>query len=319
MQKTGKYPESPRNPILWGEGDRGSLVVRGGYVYPKPGGRVRLQWLTACEEERALTADLMEKIADLSNLVTAMGQVVSNGGSAGIDRMNVTELKEWFNGHWQELQRSLIEGTYTPRGVRGVRIPKPKGGYRQLGIPTVRDRLVQQAISQVLSKRYEPIFSDNSYGFRPGRSAHQALKKAAGYVAEGYRYVVDLDLEKFFDKVNHDRLMWILSNRIGDKRVLKLIGKILRSGIMQDGLLSQRLQGTPQGSPLSPLLSNIVLDELDKELETRGHCFVRYADDSAPRTRTAAILFSGAAHKMRDGPSEPVFRHRLQTTLCCIN
>jgi RNA-directed DNA polymerase len=279
MQKTGKYPESPRNPILWGEGDMGSLVVRGGDVYPKPGGRVSLQWLTACEEERALTADLMEKIADLSNLVTAMRQVVSNGGSAGIDGMNVTELKEWLNGHWQELQRSLTEGTYTPSGVRGVRIPKPKGGYRQLGIPTVKDRLVQQAISQVLSKRYEPTFSDSSYGFRPGRSAHQALKKAAGYVAEGYRYVVDLDLEKFFDKVNHDRLMWILSNRIGDKRVLKLIGKILRSGIMQDGLLSQRLQGTPQGSPLSPLLSNIVLDELDKELESRGHCFVRYADD----------------------------------------
>jgi len=265
--------------MLWGEGDMGSPVVRGGDVYPKANGRVSLQWPTACEEERALTTDLMDRIADLSNLVTALRQVVSNGGSAGIDGMTVIELKEWFNHNRQKLQSSLLGGSYTPNGVRGVRIPKPKGGYRQLGIPTVKDRLVQQAISQVLSKRYEPIFSDNSYGFRPGRNAHQALKKAGGYVAEGYKHVVDLDLDKFFDKVNHDRLMWILGTRIGDKRVLSLVGKFLRSGIMQDGLMSQRLQGTPQGSPLSPLLSNIVLDELDKELESRGHRFVRYADD----------------------------------------
>ena len=159
----------------------------------------------------------------------------------------------------------------------------------QLGrdLPTVKDRLVQQAISQVLSKRYEPIFSEHSYGFRPGRNAHQALLKAGGYVAEGYKYVIDLDLEKFFDKVNHDRLMWMLGTRIGDKRVLSLVGKFLRSGIMQDGLMSQRLQGTPQGSPLSPLLSNIVLDELDKELETRGHRFVRYADDQVILVRSS--------------------------------
>jgi group II intron reverse transcriptase/maturase len=221
----------------------------------------------------------MEKIADLSNLTTALRQVVSNGGSAGIDGMTVTQLKEWFSHHWHELQSSLLEGSYPPSEVRGVRIPKPKGGYRQLGIPTCKDRLVQQATSQVLSRRYEPIFSESSYGFRPGRSAHQALRLAAGYVAEGYNQVVDLDLEKFFDKVNHDRLMWLLGTRIGDKRVLSLIGKFLRSGMMQDGLVSQRLQGTPQGSPLSPLLSNIVLDELDKELEVRGHRFVRYADD----------------------------------------
>lgn len=280
MQKTVKYPESPRDPILWGEGDMGSPVVRGGDVYPKPNGRVSLQWLTACEEERALTADMMDRIADLSNLTTAMRQVVRNGGSAGIDGETVAQLKEWFNHNWQGLQSSLLEGSYLPQGVRGVRIPKPKGGYRQLGIPTVKDRLVQQAISQVLSKRYEPVFSEHSYGFRPGRNAHQALQKAGGYVAEGYKYVVDLDLEKFFDKVNHDRLLWILGTRIGDKRVLSLVGRFLRSGIMQDGLMSQRLQGTPQGSPLSPLLSNIVLDELDKELETRGHRFVRYADDA---------------------------------------
>jgi len=279
MQKTVKYQESPRDRTLWGEGDYGSPVVRGEDVYLKANGRVSLQWLTACKEERALTADLMERIADLSNLTTALRQVVNNGGSPGIDGMTVTELKEWFSHNWQDLRSSLHEGSYTPSGVRGVRIRKPKGGYRQLGIPTCKDRLVQQATSQVLSGRYEPIFSTNSYGFRPGHNAHQALLKAAGYVAEGYNHVVDLDLEKFFDKVNHDRMMWTLGTRIGDRRVLSLIGKFLRSGIMQDGLISQRLQGTPQGSPLSPILSNIVLDELDKELEVRGHRFVRYADD----------------------------------------
>lgn len=279
MQKTEECIKFPQGLLLWGAGDISSPAVRGEDVYPKPGGRVRLQWLTACKEERALTADLMEEIADLSNLATALRQVVNNGGSAGIDGMTVTELKEWFTHNWQELQSSLLDGNWTPSGVRGVRIPKPKGGYRQLGIPTCKDRVIQQAISQVLSKRYEPIFSESSYGFRPRRNAHQALLKAAGYVAEGYGYVVDLDLEKFFDNVNHDRLLWLLGTRIGDTRVLSLIGKILRSGILQEGLISQRIKGTPQGSPLSPLLSNIVLDELDKELEVRGHRFVRYADD----------------------------------------
>ena len=319
MLKAGKYHESLRNPILWEEGDFGSPAIRGEDVYLKPGGRVSLKWLTACEGERALTSGLMEEIADLSNLSTALGQVVSNRGSAGIDGMTVTELKEWFAHHWQELRSTLLKGNYTPSGVRGVRIPKPKGGYRQLGIPTCKDRLVQQAVSQVLGKRYESVFSTSSYGFRAGHSAHQALRQAAGYVAEGNKHVVDLDLEKFFDKVNHDRLMWLVGTRIGDRQVLSLIGRFLRSGMMQDGLTSQRVQGTPQGSPLSPLLSNVVLDELDKELELRGHHFVRYADDRVPRTQTAAILFSGAAHKMRDGPSKPVYRHRLQTTLCCIN
>lgn len=279
MTKAGNSVKFAKDPILWREADISSPVIRGEDVYLKPGGRVRHQWLTACEEERALTADLMEEIADLSNLATALRQVVSNGGSAGIDGMGVSELKEWFSHNWRELQSLLLDGRYTPSEVRGVRIPKPKGGYRQLGIPTCKDRLVQQAISQILSKRYEPNFSVNSYGFRPGRNAHQALLKAAGYVAEGYGHVVDLDLEKFFDKVNHDRILWLLGTRVGDRRLLGLIGKILRSGIMQDGLISQRTKGTPQGSPLSPLLSNIVLDELDKELEVRGHRFVRYADD----------------------------------------
>jgi RNA-directed DNA polymerase len=186
----------------------GSPVVRGEDVYLKANGRVSSQWLTACKEERALTVDLMEEIADLSNLSTALRQVVNNGGSAGIDGMTVTELKEWFNHNWRELQSSLLKGTYTPSGVRGVRIRKPKGGYRQLGIPTCIDRLVQQSTSQIVSRRYEPTFSEHSYGFRPGRNAHQALLRASGYVAEGYRYVVDLDLEQFFDRVNHDRLLW---------------------------------------------------------------------------------------------------------------
>lgn len=280
MPKTGKCVKFPKDPILWEEGDISSPAIRGEDVYLKASGRVGHQWLTACAEERALTVDLMDRIADLSNLTTALRQVVNNGGSAGIDGMTVTELKEWFNHNWQELQSSLLNGTYTPSGVRGVRIKKPKGGFRQLGIPTCIDRLVQQSTGQVLSRRYEPIFSEHSYGFRPRRNAHQALLRAAGYVAEGYRYVVDLDLEQFFDKVNHDRLLWLLGTRVGDRRVLSLIGKFLRSGIMQDGLISQRLQGTPQGSPLSPVLSNIVLDELDKELEVRGHRFVRYADDA---------------------------------------
>lgn len=160
-----------------------------------------------------------------------------------------------------------------------MEIPKPNGGRRRLGIPTVIDRMVQQSIDQVLSERYERIFSGNSYGFRPGKNAHQALKQAAAYVAEGKSYVIDLDLEKFFDEVNHHRLMWLLSCRIGDRRVLQLIHRYLKAGMMQGGLVEQRIKGTPQGSPLSPLLSNIVLDELDKELERRGHCYVRYADD----------------------------------------
>ncbi|MFW5973413.1 MAG: group II intron reverse transcriptase/maturase, partial [Bacteroidota bacterium] len=272
-------------PSLWGEGERaldartGSPVVRGGDVLAAANGRVRRQWLTACAEERALTRDWMGRVADLSNLAAALKQVVRNGGGPGVDGMTVGELKTWFQANHEALRRDLLEGTYAPSGVRGVKIPKPNGGFRQLGIPTCKDRLVQQAISQALTKRYEPIFSAHSYGFRPGRSAHQALVQAAAYVKEGYRFVIDLDLEKFFDKVNHDRLMWLLGTRVGDKRLLGLIGRFLRAGMMEDGLVSQRTKGTPQGSPLSPLLSNIVLDELDKELEVRGHRFVRYADD----------------------------------------
>lgn len=230
-------------------------------------------------EERALMSDVMDRIADLHNLTAALRRVVANGGSPGIDGMRTGQLTDWFAGHWRSLQQSLRAGWYQPAPVRTVYIPKPGGGQRQLGIPTCRDRLVQQAISQVLSACWEPTFSEFSYGFRPGRNAQQGLKQAAHHVREGYRYIVDLDLEKFFDQVNHDRLMGKLAARITDRRLLKLIGKYLRAGLVQDGLTSQRTKGTPQGSPLSPLLSNIVLDELDRELEARGHRFVRYADD----------------------------------------
>ena len=221
----------------------------------------------------------MEQVADPLNLSKAYQRVLSNGGSAGVDGMKVEELQDWLGEHLTALQQQLLKGNYQPQPIRGVQIPKPNGGKRQLGIPTVRDRLVQQAMHQVLSVRYERIFSNSSHGFRPNRSAHQALKEAGTYVAAGKSYVIDLDLEKFFDEVNHHRLMWLLGTRIGDKRILQLIHRYLKAGMMQDGLSEQRTKGTPQGSPLSPLLSNIVLDELDKELERRGHSYVRYADD----------------------------------------
>lgn len=226
-----------------------------------------------------MTQDLLSQVADLKNLESALRKVVSNKGSAGVDGMSVGDLKEWFVGHYRQLQDWIKSGTYRVTAVKEVLIAKPGGGKRKLGIPTVKDRLVQQAISQILSKRYESIFSEHSYGFRPRRNAKQALQKAGEYVAEGRNWVVDIDLAKFFDEVNHDRLMWKLSTRTGDKQLLRMIGRFLRAGILSGGMTNQRVKGTPQGSPLSPLLSNIVLDELDKELERRGHYFVRYADD----------------------------------------
>ncbi len=232
-----------------------------------------------CEEERVLTVRFMDEVADLSNLECACRKVVSNRGSGGIDGMSVNELPSWFSENWQILQISLLNGYYQPSPVKCVEIPKANGGVRTLGIPTVIDRLVQQAIHQVLSPRYETVFSDNSFGFRPKRGAHDALEQCSTYVEAGAKWLVDIDLEKFFDEVSHDRTMWLLSRRIGDKRVLKLIHKFLKSGILVSGVVSQRVKGTPQGGPLSPLISNIVLDELDKELERRGHNFVRYADD----------------------------------------
>jgi group II intron reverse transcriptase/maturase len=260
-------------------GQTGGLFVEAVPVWYSRNGQVNPVWLSACEEERNQTKRLMEQIADPLNISKAYQQVVRNGGSGGVDGMQVEELKGWSGKNLNHLQEQLLTGNYEPQAVRGVQIPKQGGGKRQLGIPTVIDRLVQQAIHQVLSVRYEKIFSENSYGFRPEKNAHQALKQAGRYIAQGKSHVIDLDLEKFFDEVNHHRLLWLLSTRIGDSRVVQLIHRYLKTGMLQEGLMEQRIKGTPQGSPLSPLLSNIVLDELDKELGQRGHCYVRYADD----------------------------------------
>lgn len=212
-------------------------------------------------------------------MTQAYKRVVRNKGASGIDDMLTEELKAFLNSVWVFLKVEILEGEYQPSAVRGVSIPKPKGGKRQLGIPTVLDRLIQQAIAQHLSKLWEPEFDPNSYGFRPRRNAHQCLSQARSYLNEGKRYVVDIDISKFFDRVNHDILLGLLSRKIKDKRILTLIGKYLRAGIMRNGLTEVNREGTPQGSPLSPLLSNIMLNELDKELRKRGLSFVRYADD----------------------------------------
>lgn len=227
------------------------------------------------------STQLMEQICSSANLNQALRRVKKNKGCAGVDKLDITAtiamLRQSSNG--QAFRQSLLDGSYQPQPVLGVEIPKPNGGVRQLGIPTVLDRIVQQAITSILSDIYEPKFSDSSYGFRPKRSAHHALAAASRYIREGRVYVVDIDLAKYFDTVNHDRLMYRLSQDITDKRVLKLIRSYLQAGIMRYGIVEQRQRGTPQGGPLSPLLSNIVLDELDKELERRGHKFCRYADD----------------------------------------
>lgn len=234
----------------------------------------------AGEQERALAErSLMEQVCSHDNIRRAYKQVKQNKGVCGIDGMSVNEFATWYIENETILIQSLLSGKYKPQPVKQVEIPKPDGGVRKLGIPTVIDRVIQQAISQVLSPIYEKEFSVHSYGFRPNRSAHQALAEASQYVENGHTIVVDIDLKNFFDKVNHDRLMHRLSERISDRILLGLTRKYLQSGIMTGGVMSQRTEGTPQGSPLSPLLSNIVLDELDKELEKRGHTFVRYADD----------------------------------------
>ena len=222
---------------------------------------------------------MMEQVVERGNMKQAYERVVSNQGAAGVDGMGVEELLPYLQGSWARIKEEVVSGRYQPGGIRMVEIPKASGGKRQLGIPTVVDRMIQQALQQVLSPLYEPTFSEHSYGFRPGRSTHGAIQKAREYQREGRRWVVDMDLAKFFDEVNHDRLMSRLAIRVKDKRVIRLIRKYLQAGMMIDGLVQQREKGTPQGSPLSPLLSNIVLDELDKELERRGHRFGRYADD----------------------------------------
>jgi RNA-directed DNA polymerase len=233
-----------------------------------------------------LTSDLMERICERDNLNRAYKRVKANKGAPGVDGMAVEELYGWLEAHKGELIAALLDGSYQPQTVLGVEIPKPGGGKRQLGIPTVVDRLVQQAILQVLDPILDPTFSASSYGFRPGRNAHQALQRGMEYVADGRRIVVDLDVEKFFDRVNHDILMSRLARRITDKRLLRIVRRFLEAGMMRDGVCNERQEGTPQGGPLSPLLANLLLDDLDKELERRGHCFCRYADDCNIYVRT---------------------------------
>lgn len=236
----------------------------------------------SCPEEPAL----MEAVVGRENMWQALKRVEANKGAPGVDGMPVPELRGYLKEHWPRIREELLDGRYKPTPVRKVEIPKPGGGIRELGIPTVLDRLIQQAAHQVLGPIFEPGFSESSYGFRPGRSAQQAVQKARACVAEGRRFVVDLDLEKFFDRVNHDILMSRVALKVEDKRVLKLIGRYLRAGVMDGGLIKPSTEGTPQGGPLSPLLSNILLDELDKELEARGHAFCRYADDVNIYVRT---------------------------------
>jgi RNA-directed DNA polymerase len=231
-------------------------------------------------ENPANTNRLMEAVCERENLKAALRQVRANKGSPGVDGMTVVGITDYLKQHWPAIREQLLNGTYEPKPVRRVEIPKPDGGgVRKLGIPSVLDRFIQQAVLQVLQRQWDRTFSDHSYGFRPGRSAHQAVARAQQYIAEGHGWCVDLDLEKFFDRVNHDKLMGQIAKRVEDKRLLKLIRAFLNAGVMENGLVSPSVEGTPQGGPLSPLLSNLVLDELDRELERRGHRFVRYADD----------------------------------------
>lgn len=262
--------ETSEENLRHGEGGAGST---------QSSPREEPQTLTANEPARALTQHLMEEVVDRENLNDAYRQVKANRGAAGTDGMTIAAAAKWIATHKETLIASLLDGSYQPGPVRGVQIPKPGGGMRQLGIPTVIDRLVQQAILQVLQPLLDPTFSDSSYGFRPGRGAHDALHQASKYVAEGRTIVVDMDLEKFFDRVNHDILMARLARRIEDKRLLKIIRRFLEAGMMQAGVCVPRREGTPQGGPLSPLLANLLLDDLDRELERRGHTFCRYADD----------------------------------------
>ena len=237
------------------------------------------QVATASERTEPPKGITMEEVVRRENLQKALKRVCANKGSPGMDGMAVEELRDYLKTHWLGIREELLQGHYKPQPVKQVLIPKPGGGTRMLGIPTVLDRFIQQALLQVLNPIYDPTFSVHSYGFRPGRSAHQALRQAKKYIVEGYEWVVDIDLEKCFDRINHDIFMGRIARGISDKRILRLIRLYLQAGIMVNGVVQERYEGTPQGGPLSPLLSNILLDELDKELERRGHTFCRYADD----------------------------------------
>src|SRR5271166_5703592 len=233
----------------------------------------------ACLERPAVAGPSIEAVVERENLKKALAQVKRNKGAPGIDGMTVEDLGPYLKEHWLAIRAQLLEGTYKPQPVRRVEIPKASGGLRPLGIPSVLDRFIQQAVMQVLQADWDGTFSETSFGFRPTRSAHQAVERAQAYIASGHAVVVDLDLEKFFDRVNHDILMGLVAKRVADKRLLKLIRAFLNAGMMEGGLVSPTEEGMPQGGPLSPLLSNLMLDVLDKELEKRGHRFVRYADD----------------------------------------
>lgn len=256
--------------------EQDSVTMKGGGTSRKD---QKIELISRLEEQRTLTTNTVDKISDQLHLLKAFRRVKRNGGTAGTDGITLGEYERDLSANIKQLQIQLKAGTYEPNAVRGVEIEKPNGGTRLLGIPTIGDRVVQQSIQTELQRVFDPFFSENSYGFRPGRSAHQAIERASEYVKEGKIWVVDIDLKSFFDEINHDRLMNRLRNSISDKKLLKLIHQLLRAGLMQGGVETQRTAGTPQGGPLSPLLSNIVLDELDKELEVRGLSFVRYADD----------------------------------------
>jgi len=273
-ERRAEMPERPREA---GGGTAHGLVVEH-------------QARAACGENAGSeTLELIEEVLRRENLIAAYTRVVRNGGAPGVDGLTVDELMSHCRKHWPRIREELLNGMYVPQPVRKVEIPKPGGGGRRmLGIPTVLDRMLQQALLQVLQPIFDPTFSEDSYGFRPGRSAHDAVLRAREHIAAGHRWCVDLDLEKFFDRVNHDVLMARVARRVKDKRVLRLVRRYLQAGIMESGLVSPRTEGTPQGGPLSPLLSNILLDELDKELEQRGHRFVRYADDSCVYVKSRA-------------------------------
>jgi RNA-directed DNA polymerase len=254
------------------------------------------------ENEGSGASGVMERVVNRPNMLAAYKRVRDNKGGPGIDGMTVDELPVWLQEHWTGVREQLLSGTYRPQPVKRQTIPKAGGGERELGIPTVVDRLIQQALLQVLQPIFDPTFSDHSYGFRPGRRAHDAVRRAQRYVQEGRRWVVDVDLEKFFDRVNHDILMGRLAKRIEDRRVLRLARRYLEAGVMIQGVVMERHEGTPQGGPLSPLLANVLLDEVDKELEQRGHAFVRYADDGNVyvRSKRAGERVMALLHRLYD-------------------
>lgn len=270
--KRQKNEGEPQLAFTWTPGAEGE-------TRSENGGRVEPDASSSKHESPKALSSVMQEVVSRENLIAAMEQVMANKGSPGIDGMTVEELPDYLDVHWPKIKEQLLQGRYKPQAVKRVEIPKPDGGVRKLGIPTVLDRTIQQMVMQILQGRWDPTFSPSSYGFRPGRGAHDAVMAAQGHIAGGCNWVVDIDLEKFFDRVNHDKLMGRIMQRENDTALLKLIRAFLNAGVMENGVIVTTEEGTPQGGPLSPLLSNLVLDELDKELEARGHKFVRYADD----------------------------------------